>query len=255
MRINKNLIAIAILTIFLTGCNNSQDTVSRTEYEDVLAEYEELRQTTAATQKAYVKQAEQVDSILMALSQISGKAAAIRLDVETGTGRLTQVEQIQGNIKNIKDRIDELEKLASNNNALKKIITGLKKVVEEKDKEISQLKKRVQEQEKKIQEQDVTIAQQTSTINSQYQTILNQNQSLEQAIKKQAIMLYNAGVAFENLGDDSPEIKRKKDKEKVDNLTKEMYQNALQYYNEAYAAGYTAAQSRITAVKRKINLL
>ncbi len=255
MRINKNLIAVAILTIFLTGCNNSQDTVSRTEYEDVLAEYEELRQTTAATQKAYVKQAEQVDSILMELSQISGKAAAIRLDVETGTGRLTQVEQIQGNIKNIKDRIDELEKLASNNNALKKIITGLKKVVEEKDKEISQLKKRVQEQEKKIQEQGATIAQQTSTINSQYQTILNQNQSLEQAIKKQAIMLYNAGVAFENLGDDSPEIKRKKDREKVDDLTKEMYENALRYYNEAYTAGYKDAQTRITAVKRKISLL
>ena len=68
-------------------------------------------------------------------------------------------------------------------------------------------------------------------------------------------MLYNAGVAFENLGDDSPEIKRKKDREKVDNLTKEMYQNALQYYKEAYAAGYTAAQTRITAVTRKINLL
>lgn len=254
MRIDKNLIAIAVLAIMFSGCN-SQDTVSRTEYEDVLAEYEELRQATAATQKAYVKQAEQVDSILMALSQISGKAAAIRLDVETGSGKLTQVEQIQGNIKNIKDRIDELEKLASNNSALKKIITGLKTVVEEKDKEISQLKKRVQEQEKKIQEQVVTIAEQTGTINSQYQTILNQKQSLEQAVKKQAVMLYNAGVAFENLGDDSPEIKRKKDREKVDDLTKEMYENALRYYNEAYTAGYKEAKARITEVKRKISLL
>lgn len=254
MRIDKNFLAIAVLTILLSGCSN-QNTVSRTKYEDVLAEYEELRQTTAATQKAYVKQAEQVDSILMALSQISGKAAAIRLDVETGTGRLTQVEQIQGNIKNIKERIDELEKLASNNSALKKIITGLKKVVEEKDEEISQLKKRVQEQEKKIQEQVVTIAEQTGTINSQYKTILNQKQSLEQAVKKQAVMLYNAGVAFENLGDDSPEIKRKKDREKVDNLTKEMYEHALKYYNEAYTAGYKDAQPRITAVKRKMSLL
>lgn len=254
MRVDKNTIAIAIITIMLSGCNN-QDTVSRTQYEDVLAEYEELRQTTATTQKAYLKQAEQVDSILVALSQISGKAAAIRLDVETGTGRLTQVEQIQGNIDNIKDRIDELEKLASNNSALKKIITGLKKVVEEKDKEISQLKNQVREQERKIQEQGATIAEQTGTINSQYETILQQKQSLEQAVKKQAIMLYNAGVAFENLGDDSPEIKRKKDREKVDNLTKEMYQNALQYYNEAYAAGYAEAQTRITAVKRKISLL
>ena len=253
MRTVKNSVIIALVTI-LSACNNG-DTVPKAEYDDVLAEYEELRQTTSATQKAYVKQAEQVDSILVALSKISGKAAAIRLDVETGTGKLTQVEQIQGNIENIKDRIDELEKLASNNAALKKIITGLKKVVEEKDKEISQLKKQVKEQKKKIQEQDRTIAEQTGTINTQYETILQQKQSLEQAVKKQAVMLYNAGVAFENLGDDSPEIKRKKDREKVDNLTKEMYQNALQYYNEAYAAGYTAAQTRITAVTRKINLL
>ena len=51
MRTVKNSVIIA-LVVLLSACNNG-DTVPRAEYEDVLAEYEELRQTTSATQKAY----------------------------------------------------------------------------------------------------------------------------------------------------------------------------------------------------------
>ena len=50
-------------------------------------------------------------------------------------------------------------------------------------------------------------------------------------------------------------IKRKKDKAKVENLTKQMYQNALEYYQQAFDSGYSAAEERILAVKRKMTYL
>lgn len=250
MRIFK--ITVVLCSLYMLGACN---TVSKSRYEEVLYEYEELRQTVTETQKAYVQQAEQVDDILMSLSKISGKTAAMRLNVENGTGKLTQVERIQDNIDSIRERIESLEEAVDENSALKKVISGLKLVVEEKEQEIDLLKTRIKEQSKKIQEQGETIVEQSGTINAQYQTILSQKKSLEQALKNQAVMLYNAGVSFEALGDDSPEIKGKKNKMKVGNLTKEMYENALKYYSEAYSAGYAEAGNRIDVVQRKLSSL
>ena len=251
MRINKNIL---IITILISACNNN-DTVPRAQYDEIIAEYQELKEVTAATQASYIRQSEQVDSILNALSQISVQTSDIRLDVENGTSRLTQVQQIEASIDDIREKIKNLEEIASHNTGLKKIISGLKKVVEEKDEEIKQLKKQISEKDRKIIEQDATIVKQSGTINTQMQTILEQKTRLEQAVEKQAIMLYNAGLAFESLGDDTPEIKRKKDKAKVENLTKEMYENALMYYSEAFQTGYQDAAPRVTAVKRKLSLL
>lgn len=253
MRTDK--IIIAAICAMLCACQSPQDTVPRAEYEDVLYEYSQLLEATNETQQAYIKQSEEVNGILTDLSKISGKTATIRFDVENGTGRLTQVEQIEDNIDTIRKRLEDLERLSADNAALKKVISGLKKVVEEKDKEISTLKKQILDRDKKIKEQDQTITQQSGTINDQYQTILKQKKNLEQAVLKQAQLLYNAGLAFEQLGDESPEIKRKKDREKVENLTREMYEKAYEYYTESYNAGYTSAKARITEVQRKMNRL
>lgn len=251
MRINKNVL---ILVILMTACN-SNDTVPRAQYDEIVAEYQELKEVAVATQVSYIRQSEQVDSILYALSQISGQTSEIRLDIENGTSKLTQVQQIEANIDDIKERIKNLEEIAEDNIGLKKIISSLKMVVEEKDEEIKQLRKQIDEKDRKIIERDATIVKQSGTINTQMQTILEQKTRLEQAVEKQAIMLYNAGVAFESLGDDTPEVKRKKDRAKVENLTKEMYDNALMYYTEAFQTGYQDAAPRMAAVKRKLSLL
>jgi predicted nucleic acid-binding Zn-ribbon protein len=155
----------------------------------------------------------------------------------------------------IKAKLDALERQVKDNAEFRKVVADLKNIVVEKEKEIATLKKQIAAKDKKIKEQGEVIQEQSSKIETQMNTIMKQNLRLENEIKKQAQMLYEAGLAFESLGDDSPEIKRKKDKAKVENLTKQMYQNALEYYQQAFDSGYSAAEERISAVKRKMTYL
>lgn len=244
-----------VIAVLAVGCVNPQTMVSREEYDDVVAEYNELKESVQSTRNAYVRQAAQIDSILVSLSNVSGKTNALRVNVEQGSYRMTQVQQIEDNIDAIKEKLESLEKQVRGSEVLRKVVADLKVMVLEKEKEIESLKKQVAEKDKKIKEQGEVITRQSNTIDSQTNTILRQKQALEKEVIKQAQMLFNAGVAFETLGDESPEIKRKKDKAKVEDLTKQMYQNALEYYQQAFASGYTPAEERISAVKRKIYYL
>ena len=68
-------------------------------------------------------------------------------------------------------------------------------------------------------------------------------------------MLYQAGVDFEELGDESPTVSRRKDKAKVKSLTLEMYEKAILYYSKAQETGYADAADRLAAVKEKMAAL
>ena len=65
-------------------------------------------------------------------------------------------------------------------------------------------------------------------------------------------MLFQAGEDFEQLGDESPTVSRRKDKAKVKSLTLEMYEKALLYYGKSLETGYAEASDRIAAVKDKM---
>lgn len=254
MRIDK-IINVLAISFIITCCAEPENTVSREEYDDVVEEYNELKESMQLTQQAYVRQAEQIDSILVSISSVSGKTNSLRSDVEHGSYRMTQVQQIENNLVAIKAKLDALERQVKDNAEFRKVVADLKNIVVEKEKEIATLKKQIAAKDKKIKEQGEVIQEQSSKIETQMNTIMKQNLRLENEIKKQAQMLYEAGLAFESLGDDSPEIKRKKDKAKVENLTKQMYQNALEYYQQAFDSGYSAAEERISAVKRKMTYL
>ena len=96
-----------------------------------------------------------------------------------------------------------------------------------------------------ISAQHGTIAQQNETINAQ-------QENLSRAVREQARMLFQAGLDFEELGDESPTVSRRKDKAKVKSLTLEMYEKALLYYSKAQETGYPDAADRIAAVKEKM---
>ncbi len=68
-------------------------------------------------------------------------------------------------------------------------------------------------------------------------------------------MLFQAGVDFEELGDESPTVSRRKDKAKVKSLTLEMYEKAALYYSKAQETGYPEAAERLAAVKEKMATL
>ena len=248
------LLAAALLA---AGCDSgsSGETVSKEDYDSVVEAYENLRNSAEQTRSEYIEQTVAMDKILQELSQVSGSTAVLRTDVEQGTARLTQVETIENNIDEIKKKLGQLEQLTKDNAQFKKVISSLKSVISEKEKEIKDLRAEIQAKEKTITEQNEKISAQHGTILLQNETITAQQENLQKAVQEQARMLFQAGQDFEELGDESPSVSRRKDKAKVKSLTLEMYEKAILYYSKAQETGYPEAAYRITEVKEKISAL
>lgn len=243
-------IASLLLAVLLSSaCLNPSGNVSQEEYDQLLQEYADLQAGAEATRAEYAAQAAAVESILQELSQISGKTVTLRTDVEQGTARLTQVEQIQDSIDSIKDKLDRLEKEGAQ---YKKTILSLRKVITEKEEEIEQLKAEIEARDVTISEQHQTIASQQEAIQSQHETIAAQRENLRAAVQEQAQMLFQAGVDFEDLGDNAPQMSWRKNKEKMKDLTREMYEKAITYYRMAQETGYPEAAYRISQVEEKM---
>lgn len=257
MRTHK--IALAALSAALLSCGPRQGYVSQEEYDALRNDYKELQASSAATRDQYVEQALAMDGIFQELAQVSGSTVVLRSDVEHGTARITQAEQIEKSIDDIKSKLNQLEVMTRDNASLRKMVASLKQVVAEKEQEIDALKAEIQakdrtirEQNKTITEQSGTISEQSGTISSQKATIEGQQERLRLAVQEQAQMLFQAGVDFEELGDQSPTVSRRRDKAKVKSLTREMYEKSILYYSKAQETGYPEAGYRINAVQQKM---
>lgn len=247
---------ILLSAALVTACGFQQgNTVPKEEYDAVVDAYNELKVSAEATRDSYIEQATAVDNILQELSLISGSTAVLRTDLEQGTARLNQVEMIENSIADIKGKMDQLERLVQDNAQYKKLVSSLKTVIAEKEAEIEQLKAEIQDRDRTISEQNEMISAQHGTIALQNETINTQQQNLEHAVREQARLLYQAGADFEQLGDESPTVSRRKDRAKVKSLTLEMYEKAILYYSKALENGYQGAADRIAAVKEKMATL
>ena len=248
------IIFIALAALLAAGCEFIQkgESVPKEDYDAVVQAYEDLRTSAEATRDSYIEQAAAVDNILQELTRISGSTAVLRTDVEQGTARLNQVEMIENSIDDIKQKLSQLDRLTADNAQYKKVVSSLKAVISEKEKEIEGLRAEIEARDKTILEQSETISAQHGTIVSQNETINAQQATLEKAVREQAQMLYKAGEDFEQLGDDSPTVSRRKDKAKVKSLTVEMYEKAILYYSKAYETGYPEAAERIRGVREKL---
>ena len=250
------IIPILLAAVLAAGCEfRSGDSVPKEDYDAVVRAYDELKVSAEATRDSYIEQAAAVDNILQELSQVSGSTAVLRTDLEQGTARLNQVEMIENSISEIKGKLDQLERLTKDNAQYKKVVASLKTVIAEKEKEIEDLKAELQDRDRTITEQNEMISAQHGTIAQQNETISAQQANLQKAVQEQARMLFQAGVDFEELGDESPTVSRRKDKAKVKSLTLEMYEKAALYYSKAQETGYPEAAERLAAVKEKIATL
>lgn len=250
--------ALVSLSLLLSGCgflDKSGETVPKEDYDSVVAAYQELKASAEDTRDQYLAQAAAVDNILQELSQISGKTATLRTDLEQGTARITQVETIEDSIDEIKSRLDQLERLTKDNAEYRRLVSSLKTVIAEKEKEIEDLRAEIQAKDRTINEQNEKISAQHGTIQLQNETINAQEENLRKAVREQARMLFLAGQDFEQLGDESPTVSRRKDKAKVKSLTIEMYEKAILYYSKADEAGYVGAAERMSEVKEKMAAL
>ena len=256
-------IALFLFAAFIAaGCGLREGYVPKEEYESLKTEFKQLQESSAATRDQYVEQALAMDDILQQLAQVSGSTVVLRTDVEHGRARITQAEQIERNISDIKDKLSQLEALTKDNASYRKLVSSLKQVIAEKEQEIDALKAEIQakdrtirEQSQTITEQSGTISEQSGTIASQKATIEGQQERLRLAVQEQAQMLFQAGVDFEELGDQSPTVSRRRDKAKVKSLTREMYEKSILYYSKAKETGYPEAGYRINAVQQKMAAL
>ena len=250
------IIPFILAAVLVTACEfNSGETVSKADYDAVVKAYDELKVSAEATRDSYIESATAVDNILQELSQISGSTAVLRTDVEQGTAQLNQVEMIENSISEIKGKLSQLERLTQDNAQYKKLVSSLKTVIAEKEKEIEDLKAEIQDRDRTINEQNEMISAQHGTIAQQNETISAQQANLQKAVQEQARMLFQAGEDFEELGDESPTVSRRKDKAKVKSLTIEMYEKAILYYSKAQETGYPGAADRVDAVREKMAMI
>lgn len=251
MRIVKIILSASLALLLAAGCKEPKY-VSKQEYDDLLKEYEDLQASSKSIREQHAAQAQAVDKILQQLNQISGSTVTLRSDMEHGTAEMTQVEQIESGLDNIKEQMEELEKLTKSNKQLKGMVASLKKVIAQKEAEIEELKAEIRRKDETISRQHQTITEQSGTIESQNVTISAQQENLRALLAEQAQMLFQAGVDFEELGDEAPEVSLRKNKQKMANFQDNMYQKAIVYYRQAQSAGYPEAAYRISQVEEKL---
>lgn len=249
MRTFKVTAAFFVAAMLFAGCNAPTDapTVPEEQYNALKEKYQELQDNQAALRDNFMDQASEMEKIFQELSSISGKTSALRLDVESGTAQVKQAEQIQTNIEAIRKRIEKLEKLASDKTYVN-MVKELKGVLEQKEQEIETLKGEIELRDETIKQHEGTIAEQDNTINLQ-------KIALQQKVNEQAKALYDAGVDFEELADDAPEVTRNKNKEKINEWALSMYEKAFIYYSKAELSGYAPASLKLEKVEAKMNAI
>lgn len=243
--------AVAAAFALVYSCGNY---VPKSQYDEVVSEYESLKELNDAANSNYINQSKILDRIFTELSSISSRTVLLKTDVESGSAELSQAEQIENSISDIKAQLATLDKMSSRDNELGKVVANLKNVISEKEKEISELKKQIEEMDITILDQHNTIRSQETTISSQLVTINNQKNALRRQVTEQARMLYQAGLDFEEIADASPETTFRKNREKVKNWAQSMYEKALFYYEKSFAAGYMDAEEGVVRVKEKLQL-
>ena len=247
------LVALAAAALMAAACDFTD---SDRQIEDLKKELKELKESNSALRQSYIDQNEDISRILEEIVTVTGRTASLRSDVESGSAEIAQAEQISESIRQIRRRIDELEsaysQVSAKNKEFKRMIDGFKKVISEQEDQIQLLKDEIKAKDLTIAEQEVTIQKHEVTISAQDETIRRQNEELQATVAKQARMLYEAGMQLEEIADNAPEVSWKKNKEKVDVMTQDIYRKARLYYQQAYEAGYEPALAAISAIQAKI---
>jgi len=242
--------------LLAASCIGPSSSADKDAIDELRAELAEVKADRSSLQSQYRQQNEELGRIMEELAVISGKTASLRMDVESGSARMTQAQNISESIDAIKAHISALEKensvFSGKNKEFKKMIEGFHKVIEEQEQQIVVLKRDIENKEKTIAAQKETIDSQSKTIDDQMATIVAQSEELKRTVAQQAKMLCDAGVIMEEIADNAPEVSWKKNKEKLASMAQDIYQKALSYYQQSYDSGYMPALEHIGAVKAKI---
>lgn len=245
----QKIITGALCCLLLFSCSYFKgEKVSKSEYDDLMNEYVELKDENQSNKKEIMAQAAILNNTLQELSAISNRTVVLRQDVEHGQAKISQADNLQGNIQDIKQRIADYEKIMSQNSGFKKTIANLKKMVDEKEEEILSLKEVIAQREAKIQAQSEKIQEQGTKILGQSVIISNQSEELKEAFFRQLDLIYQAGVDFEEIAQEDVIVRSRKNKAKVSDYKKDIMNKAIEYYKAAAKEGHSGAIERLKAL-------
>lgn len=253
----------AAATMTLSSCGDNSPFVKRSTLEKSQSENAELKSTLETLQSNFAKQNEDLSSILSDLASISQRTAQIHLNVENAYVEEDTIVLIHENIDAIKIRIDKLEQEASKARKLDKslavattTIKQLRQTVSIQEEKIAQLSDIIKTKDATIQIQGTTISSQSEKIQSQSATIATRESQLRETLDRQVEMLYQAGVALEDIADNGDfKISGRRDKLAVKQYRKSIYESAASYYEMALTQGNADAQESLDALKAKIAAL
>lgn len=253
MKIFKTSAVIALTVMIVASCGDKSPYVKRSELEQSESEKAELKMSLEELQSSYEKQNEDLSKILNELSVISRKTAHIQLNVEGVPQEVDQVELISSDIEAVKKRIDDLEKEANRARKLDKKLAIATETINELKETISIQESRIAELNEKISSQDATILAQKNTISAKDSEIASQADELRKTIALQVEMIYQAGVAFEDIADNGDfKVTGRKNKTSVNEYRKSIYVRAIEYYKTALSEGHNLAQERLEGAQAKI---
>ena len=243
---------LAALCAGIASCDlfqNQEETVSRKDYDELMNEFQGLREAHGDLEQQMLSQAQTINQTLQSLAEVSSSTITLRQDVESGGGQITQAERIQGKIEEMKRVIAELEKskkaASKLTKELKATIQNLKTVIEEKEREIIVLKDEILSRDAVIEKQGKTIEKQGKTIQEQYEQLLKSEKDLKAAVERQAEMIYEAAKRFEKISEMDVSVHGARDRAALATFLEEIKSVAKEYYHSAAERGNPQAKERI----------
>lgn len=252
-------IAMAVAASIFVSCKDGQSPlVKRSTLEASQAEAQGLKDSLMTVQESYALQTQELSEILSELSSLNYQTVTLQINVENAAAEVSQADQIHNNIELVKNRIDKLEQEAKRARKLNKDLAISKETISKLRETVAVQEEKIAQLQKTISEKDVTISGQKETIESQLRTISNQKDEMARTLFHQTEMLFQAGLEFEELGDVSGtdlQVKGRKDKKKVVEFKKNIYNKALKFYQQAGEQNHREALERLDSVAVKIEQL
>ncbi|MDR1809589.1 MAG: hypothetical protein LBR34_04190 [Prevotella sp.] len=228
---------------------NTNDAVSA-ENKRLKNAIEELRNENNANLAASIKQAEDINNIVLQLKDVSGKTLTIRQNMERGNIELSQVEKANEYLTEIKKKLDNVQQNDFTKEQIA-IINNLKSIIEAKVKEIALLKKEIKEKTEELGRKNVVIAEQESTIQKKDAEI-----SMQQALKwhEMGVKLYEISAGFENISKGFLGT-NKNDYNKMRRNKKLLLSEAKKCFENALKTGVSDSRQYLAKVNEELSAL
>jgi len=257
------LAVLATAAVLLVSCGENSPFVKRSDLEKSQNENAELKDFVQNLQSNFAKQNEDLASILNDLSSISRRTAQLHVKAENPVAEADTIVMINENIDAIKLRIDKLEQEANRARKLDKSLAVATRTIKELRATVAAQEEKIDEMAAAIKSKDATIKIQSSTISvqnekisSQTETIAAQDAQLKKTMADQVEMIYQAGVALEDIADNGDfKVVGRKDKNAIKEYRKTIYAKAVSYYEAAIAQGHQQAQQSLDNLKNKLAAL